>query len=144
MVSSPTFNVLVQEERLQCMGHLQGGLAFGNWHNTNVLYIGCIEDEETKLNLCGNADFEFFDTKLYRYTESLIKKRCPVASTKIRHDFMLGFEEIIFLVGECKSASAFHYHCLFSVQVYTKNCLMLQQQKCKCNSRCVNCIFLVR
>ena len=112
MVSSPTFNALVQEERLQCTGHSQGGLAFGNRHNnmvigTTLMFIGCIEDEETKLNLRGNADFEFFDTKLYHYTESLIKNRCPVASTKIRHDFMLGFEEIVFLVGECKSNS-FH------------------------------------
>ena len=107
MVSSPTFNALGQEERLQCTGHLQGGLAFGNRHNTNVLYIGCIEEEHKRLNLHGNADFEFFDTKLYHYTESLIKKRCPMASTKIRHDFMLGFEDIIFRVGECKSNS-FH------------------------------------
>ena len=104
MVSSPTFNALVQEERLQCTGHSQGGSAFGNQHNTNILYIGCIEDDK-RLNPCGNADF--FDTKLYHYTESLIKKRCPMASTKICHDFMLGFEEIIFLVGECESNS-FH------------------------------------
>ena len=123
MVSSPTFNALVQEERLQCTSHLQGGLAFGNQHNTNVLYIRCIEDEDKRLNLRGNADFEFFDTKLYCYTESLIKKRCPVASTKIRHNFMLGFEEIVFLVGECESNS-FHEEliriilCLVQMLVY--------------------------
>ena len=66
---------------------------------------------------------EFFDTKLYHYTESLIKKRCPVASTKICHDVMLGFEEIIFLVGECESNS-FHEEliriilCLVQMLVY--------------------------
>ena len=106
MVSSPTFNALVQEERLQCTGHSQGGLAFGNLYKTNVLYIGCIEDDDKRLNLRGNADFEFFDTNLYHYTESLIQKRCPVASTKIHHNFMLGFEEIIFLVRECESNSS--------------------------------------
>ena len=62
MVSSPTFNALVQEARLQCMGHSQGGSAFGNRHNTNVLFFGCIEDDDKRLNLHGNADFEFFDT----------------------------------------------------------------------------------
>ena len=108
MVSSATFNALVQEERLQCTGHSQGGSAFGNQHNTNVLYIGCIEDDDKRLNLRGNADFEFFDTKLYHYTESL----------------MLGFEEIIFLVGECKSNS-FHEEliriilCLVRMLVYS-------------------------
>ena len=123
MVSSPTSNALVQEERLQCMGHSQGGLAFGNRHNTNVLYIRCIEDEEMKLNLHGNADFEFFDTNMYRYTESLMKKRCLMASTKICHSFMLGFEEIILLVGECESNS-FHEEliriilCLVQMLVY--------------------------
>ena len=84
-VSSPTFNTLVQEERLQCTGQLQG-----NRHNTDVLYIGCIEEEQKKLKLHGNADFEFFYKKLYDYTEYLIKKSCPVASTKICHNFILG------------------------------------------------------
>ena len=106
MVSSPKFNSLVQEERLQCTGQSQGGSAFGNRHNTKVLYIGCIE-EDKKLELRGNPDFEFYDKKMHDYTDHLIKARCPVASTKIRHDFMLGFEEIVFLVGECESTS-FH------------------------------------
>ena len=77
-----------------CQG---GGSAFGSEHNTCILYSGVITDSQDDKPL-DSVKYPFFDKLHMVYLYNKMKKGEAVPTTKVRHDYILAFEDILFIV----------------------------------------------
>ena len=82
----------------------RGGSAFGLKHNTCVLYSGVVTDSQDDRPL-DSIKYPFFDNLHMVYLYNKMKKGQAVPTTKVRHDYILAFEDILFIVCEALSTS---------------------------------------
>ena len=82
----------------------RGGSAFGLKHNTRVLYSGVITDSQDDRPL-DSVKYPFFDNLHMVYLYNKMKKGEAVPTTKVHHDYILAFEDILFIVCEALSTS---------------------------------------
>ena len=82
----------------------RGGSAYGSKHNTRVLYSGVVTDSPDDRPL-DSIKYPFFDTLHLVYLYNKMKKGEAVPTTKVRHDYILAFEDILFIVCEALSTN---------------------------------------
>ena len=82
----------------------RGGSAFGSKHNTRVLYSGVVTDSQDDKPL-DSTQYPFFDPLHVSYLYNKMRKGESVPTTKVRHDYILAFEDILFIVCEALSTS---------------------------------------
>ena len=82
----------------------RGGSAFGSKHNTRILYSGVVTDTESDRPL-DSIKYQFFDHLHIVYLYNKMKKGEAVPTTKVCHDYILAFEDILFIVCEALSSS---------------------------------------
>ena len=82
----------------------RGGSAFGSKHNTKIVYSGVIDDGGDDKPL-ESAKYKYFDKLHLAYLYQRMKRNKGVPTTKVRHDYILAFEDILFIVGEALSTN---------------------------------------
>ena len=92
------------EIRAQPLSRGGGGSAFVSKHNTRVLYSSVITDSQDDRPL-DSVKYPFFDNLHMVYLYNKMKKGEAVPTTKVRHDYILAFEDILFIVCEALSTS---------------------------------------
>ena len=82
----------------------RGGSAFRLKHNTRVLYSSVVTDSQDDRPL-DSVKYPFFDNLHMAYLYNKMKKGEAVLTTKVCHDYILAFEDILFIVCEALSSS---------------------------------------
>ena len=82
----------------------RGGSAFWSKHNTCILYSGVVTDSQDNRPL-DSVKYPFFDKLHMVYLYNKMKKGEAVPTTKVHHDYILAFEDILFIVCEALSTS---------------------------------------
>ena len=75
----------------------RGGSASGSKHNTKLVYSGVIDDGGDDQPL-ESAKYKYFDKLHLAYLYQQMKKNKGVSTTRVRHDYILAFEDILFIV----------------------------------------------
>jgi hypothetical protein len=87
---------------IRAQGLTLGGSGPKSKVNTRLVYMGVLP-EKVEDNPLTNDNFTLFDKPLFNWIDAKVKGQKAVPCTKCRHDYGLGFEEIMYVVGEAKS-----------------------------------------
>jgi len=94
----------VKEGKISCEAISRGRNAFSSKHNTRIVYSGVIADNSVQ-NPLTTEEFSYFDQLHYDYLKKRISLCQPVPTTDIKHDYILCYEDIIFISGEALSTT---------------------------------------
>ena len=97
-------NGIKTQDHVQIEGVSLGGQAVGSKYNTRVCYMPVMKGDRDDDPL-NDPRFAFYEGYFIEYLIEMLKSQKPIPSTKIRHDSLASYGEILLFVHEAKLGS---------------------------------------